>query len=67
MQIAIYVIDENDEEPELCDDKFNSTFRIPEKSPSGTTIVKICARDNDRTCECRARLFTKLSHSNVKK
>ncbi|KAK0078156.1 hypothetical protein PV325_002927 [Microctonus aethiopoides] len=45
--LAIYVNDMNDEVP--YHDKFNSTIHIKEKSPSGTKIVRISGKDNDRT------------------
>uniref|UniRef100_A0A0C9RKK1 Cdh23_3 protein n=1 Tax=Fopius arisanus TaxID=64838 RepID=A0A0C9RKK1_9HYME len=49
LPLSIYVIDVNDEVPYLLGDKFNSTIHILEKSVSGTEVVTVYGKDNDRT------------------
>ncbi|XP_043281406.1 cadherin-23-like [Venturia canescens] len=48
INVSIYVNDLNDVVPELCDEKFNSTLYIPEKTDNGKFIVKIEGKDYDR-------------------
>lgn len=47
--IGIFVIDENDEVPYLPDKKYNWIIHKREKSPNGTEIVTLSAKDRDRT------------------
>ncbi|XP_034945000.1 cadherin-related family member 2-like [Chelonus insularis] len=59
-EVRIYVNDMNDNEPQLLNDKFNSTIHIWEKSPHGTGIVTIYAKDLDRSCKYSKYQFERV-------